>query len=307
LAAAVALAAGLAIAAGHAAAPRGGPGDYTAPRAAKGGGEDRDADTAAIKKATEAFLKAFEKGDPKAVAAFWTPQGEYIDENGVTVRGRQAIAKAYAELFKKHKGLKAEARDVALRFVSRDAAVEEGVLHVRGDKGQEATSARYSVLHVREDGKWLMALVREWPIEGDTLRELEWLVGDWAAKTEGGSVRITFDRFEGNSFIRGRSTFEEGDTKSTATQLVARDPSTGKLRSWVFESDGGFGSASWERDGKRWVLDATATHADGRTLTATNVLIPLDRDTFVWHSTKRSLDGTSQPDTVPVKVLRVSK
>src|SRR5262245_50414116 len=48
------------------------------------------ADEAAIRKETADFIKAVEKGDAKAVAAAWTEDGEYIGEDGTTIRGRAA-------------------------------------------------------------------------------------------------------------------------------------------------------------------------------------------------------------------------
>ena len=44
---------------------------------------------AAIKKNAEAFIAAFDKGDAKAVAAFWTPDGDYVDETGKQMKGRE--------------------------------------------------------------------------------------------------------------------------------------------------------------------------------------------------------------------------
>src|SRR5262249_48216400 len=51
----------------------------------------RPDEKAAIRKATADFIKAVEKGDVKAVAAAWTEDGEYIDDDGTTIRGRAAI------------------------------------------------------------------------------------------------------------------------------------------------------------------------------------------------------------------------
>ena len=44
---------------------------------------------AAINKTAEAFVEAFHKGDAKALAAFWTPDGDYVDENGRVLKGRR--------------------------------------------------------------------------------------------------------------------------------------------------------------------------------------------------------------------------
>src|SRR5262245_57028824 len=70
----------------------------------------RPADEKAIREAAQALARAFEKGDAKAVAAFWTEDGEYVEEGGAPVRGRDALAKAYADFFAKRPAVKAEAK-----------------------------------------------------------------------------------------------------------------------------------------------------------------------------------------------------
>ena len=61
------------------------------------------------------------------------------------------------------------------------------------DNSDQPTCSRYSVLHVREGGKWLMAVLREWPDEGVSLRDLDWLIGTWEAKTDDAEVRTTYE------------------------------------------------------------------------------------------------------------------
>src|SRR5262249_40597921 len=63
----------------------------------------RVADDAAIRKASADFVKAVEAGDAKAVGGSWTEEGEYIGDDGTTIRGRAAIEAAYAKAFAKHK------------------------------------------------------------------------------------------------------------------------------------------------------------------------------------------------------------
>src|SRR5262245_24316455 len=41
--------------------------------------DGRDADREAVRKASQAFAVAFEKGDAAAVAGFFTDEGEYVD------------------------------------------------------------------------------------------------------------------------------------------------------------------------------------------------------------------------------------
>src|SRR5262249_54712397 len=61
--------------------------------------EDRSADEAAIRKNVAAFVRAYNAGDAKAVAALFTPDGLIIDKEGDTAEGREAIERAFAGLF----------------------------------------------------------------------------------------------------------------------------------------------------------------------------------------------------------------
>src|SRR5262245_45312140 len=77
-----------------------------------GGGEDKPApkrktypkEEEALVKQAEAFVAAFHKGDAKAVAAFWMPDGDYTDQTGKQMKGRAAIEKAFKAFFAENKG-----------------------------------------------------------------------------------------------------------------------------------------------------------------------------------------------------------
>ena len=58
--------------------------------------DDRQADRQAIVDSSKAFETAFEKGDARAVAAFWTEDGEYESETGDTFRVRAVIEAMFA-------------------------------------------------------------------------------------------------------------------------------------------------------------------------------------------------------------------
>lgn len=269
------------------------------------GDPKRAEDTAAIRKAAAEFKSHVEKGDAKAVAAAWTEDGEYIDDDGTTIRGRAAIEAAYAKAFAKNNKLKVELTVESIRFPSKDTAIEEGYAKVYRDKSEEPDSSRYSVLHVREGGRWLMAVLREWPDEGATLRDLEWLIGTWEAKTEDNVVRTTYKWDAKKKAIHCDLSIKAQDRNVSGTQILLKDPRTGQLRSWLFDDDGGFGDGTWTRDGKRWVISASGIQSDGGELTATNILTPVDKDSFTWQSTERTLDGESLLNVPPIRVTRV--
>jgi uncharacterized protein (TIGR02246 family) len=268
--------------------------------------DTRKADRAAIQAQMEGFLKAFESGDAERVASFWTAGGELIGDDGSVHRGRAAIAKAYRELFGTKEKRQAEIQRESLRFPSRDTAIEEGHFKVRVGK-EEPTASRYSVLHVREGDKWLMAVVREWPAETVSLRDLEWLIGTWVAKRDDAEVHTTYEWMWNKSFIRVQFSIRQKERTLSGFQMIGQDVASGELRSWTFESEGGFGEATWSRDGKKWVLDSAGRLTDGTTLAATNILTPLGQDSFTWQSVSRSIDGEEVEDLPPVKVTRVKQ
>src|SRR4051812_9528723 len=93
-------------------------------------GRSDSKDKAAVAKNAEAFVEAFQKADAKALAAYWTPDGDFTDQEGKHLKGREAIEKAFAALFAENKGLKLHIHSQSLRFVTPSVAIEDGVTAV---------------------------------------------------------------------------------------------------------------------------------------------------------------------------------
>jgi uncharacterized protein (TIGR02246 family) len=266
------------------------------------------AEVAAVRKTAEEYARAFNKGDARALANLWTRDGEYAGPDGESLRGREAIMKAYKDFFKKNPQARVEVKVESVRVLGRQAAMEEGTLklHLPGEKEPEET--RYSVLHVLEKDGWRMATVREWvpdEAERDTLKDLEWLVGEWEAKSDDTELRTRYTWDEGKVFLECRYTLKQGGKViASGRQIIGKDPAGG-LRSWLFDNSGSFGESVWTRDEDRWMISAGAVLPDGSELTATNILIPLGKDAFTWQSVERTAGDVELPDLPPVKVTRV--
>ena len=276
---------------------------------AKGGG--RQADEEAIRKQARDFVQAFAKGDAKAIAAQWTENAIYRGERGEIVRGRAAIEKEYADFFKEHPKCQVELRIESITFLSRDSAMEDGILQLRHACADLPTSTRYTAMHVREDGQWRTSMCSESGASEDKLHDLDWLVGKWTAKSDDFEVTMSFDWNEKRSAIVGQhNTKDSGGFVSSGHQRIALDPSTGQLRSWMFSDDGGHGTGFWARDGNRWVIHASSVLPAGSSGSATNILSRVNNDEFLWRSVDRTtvLEGgfpESLPDTLPIKLIRV--
>jgi len=289
-----------------AALPAGGPARAADPK-------DNAKEEAALQKNAEAFVEAFNKGDAKAVAAFWAEDGDYIDQTGRHVQGRDAIEKLFKEFFEENKGMKARINIGAVRFVTPDVAVEDGVTETIPPDGGPPSRARYSVVHVKKDGKWALSSVRDSayapPSNYEHLRELEWAIGDWTDAAEKGEVaRASFEWSEGQNYILSSfsAAFKNIEVHG-GTQRIGWDPGAKTIRSWTFDSDGAFGEATWSRDGDRWVIKTTTTLRDGKKLTATDIVTRMDADTITWQAKDRMLDGKALPDIKEVKMKRVTR
>src|SRR6202022_1659083 len=122
--------------------------------------KEKPAEEATLLKNAEAFVEAFHKGDAKALAAFWTAEGDYTDQRGRQFKGREAIEKTFRELFAENKGLKLRINIDSLRFPTADVAIEDGTTEVSPANGAPPSRARYSIVHVKKDGQWLIESVR---------------------------------------------------------------------------------------------------------------------------------------------------
>jgi uncharacterized protein (TIGR02246 family) len=268
----------------------------------------RESDRRAIEKLTRDMVQAFEKRDAAAIAAHWTQDGEFIRDDGEPIRGRDEIRKGYAKFFETLSGKpKLEIRADAVRFPSADMAVTEVTLRLKQD-GEVVASGRQAIVAVREGGQWKVAMIREWDrdIGLDVgLKELEWLIGTWRAVTRDREVTITYKWDENKTFIRGKFTVKEGARViESGTERIGKDNAEGVIRSWVFQSDGGFGGGVWTREGKKWSIHIHGVRADGSRLTATIIYVRVDPNTITWQAVNQDLDGVPVADTPPIKVTK---
>src|SRR6516164_9039229 len=118
-------------------------------------------DEKAIQKNQAGYLRAFNSGDAKALAAFWAADGEFVDAEGKSFKGRSAIEKEFASFFAETKGIKLEVSTHSLRFVSPGVALESGTSRLIGPSDGESNVAAYHIVHTKRDGRWLLANVRE--------------------------------------------------------------------------------------------------------------------------------------------------
>jgi uncharacterized protein (TIGR02246 family) len=281
----------------NAAAPAGG--------AAPAGAADAEQ---AIRASAQQFVAAFNKGDAKAVAALWTPDGDYVDELGELSSGREAIEQKYAAYFAAEPDAAISINVGSVRLVTPDTAIEDGSATVTAAPHASPVTGRYSVVHVRRGGRWEMASVREFPGESpaatDPVEDLAWMVGTWQAERLGVEMEIDCRWLANKRFVEATYSRRDGDQLTpTATQIIGMNPATGRIMSWMFSGDGGCATGDWSPSDAGWSIDYSGVTGAGEPSTAVNLLFR-QNDALVWKSTNRELAGAPLPDSEEVVLKR---
>jgi uncharacterized protein (TIGR02246 family) len=268
-------------------------------------------DEQAIRKAFADYVDAMNKGDSDAILSHWADEGDYTSEAGEVTHGREAIGAICKPAMPHLKGHKASGRVQSVKFIRPDVALMEGELDFTAPDGnREAT--RLSSAWVKSGDRWLIANAREESSESSTaespayqhLKQLEWLVGEWQGEGAKAEVRSTCEWAPEKSFLLIHYIVERSASEPKLVTLrIGWDPANETIRSWVFDSLGGFGEGTWRRDGNRWIVESTGVLPDGSTGGSTDVWEFVDENTYGWRSTDREIGEQPMPDA-EVKFVR---
>ncbi len=271
-------------------------------------------DRLAIVKSIEGYLDAMNRQAAQQAASYWSQSGEWICDDGRRIRGTEAIAEEMNRLFQNDPaGVNVSLRDVTIRFITRDVSIEDGIAIV-SVPGEEPTESNYSAVHVRQNGIWKIDSIRETlfsvsPTRSSKLDDLSWLIGDWVDQADGDFEIKTSCRWtEGNKAIRRSFTVSNNQGQLGAgTQVIVWDARLGKIRSWIFDSNGGFGNGTWENTGdSQWTVDAQFQSADGGLTQSSQIYSKITQSSLEFQSTNRILDGVEMPASKIIRIMRLN-
>ena len=257
------------------------------------------------------YIAAYDKGDAKAVANFFAEDAEYIDADGALTKGRAEIEKLLATAFQDNPGAKLEIALDEVAQLTPEVVVSRGLATVTPESGA-AEATRFEAIRVKKGDQWQISHLTETsapaPDAYSQLQALEWLVGTWQDKTGDQTIETKINWAASKNFLT--RTFKvqgSGQDETDGWEVIGWDPDRQQIRSWIFDSNGGFGESTWSNDGEHWLIKASNTLADGGHSTAENVLTRVDDNTFTWESQNRTLNGELQPSIEKVEVQRVSQ
>ncbi len=254
------------------------------------------------------FEAAYAKGDAAALADFFTDDAEYTDSDGDLTAGRAAIEKDFRESLAANKGSKLDIVVTSVKTLTPDVVIEKGQTTITKKDGSTDESL-FTAVQVRKDGKWRICQLTETEPTAtphDQLSDLEWLVGSWTESDEGNiSVKSTYDWARGGNFLTQNVTVKKkDDTVLEGWQIIGWDNAQNRVRSWIFDTEGGFSEAVWTQDGDRWLMREIGVTADGDRTTADNMITKLGNDRYAWESNNRTLDGEPQPSIGRIEISR---
>jgi uncharacterized protein (TIGR02246 family) len=257
------------------------------------------------------YEEAYNKGDAKVLANAYAEDVDYIDQDGVEVKGRDAVEKLLAGNFQTNPGIKLEITIGDVKQLSPEVLVDRGIATVT-PANSAVESTRYVAIHVKKGDEWQISQLTETaapaPSASSQLQVLEWLVGSWEDKAGDQTVQTKINWAGDKNFLVRTFKVKGSDQGETdGWEIIGWDPERQQIRSWIFDSNGGFGESTWANDGERWLIQASNVLPNDDRSTAENVLTKVDDNQFTWESQNRTLNGDLQPSLDKIEVQRVAQ
>jgi uncharacterized protein (TIGR02246 family) len=276
-----------------------------------GAEQNENSDEKAIRNIVQSYQEAYNRQDAEKLAAEWTSDATYINPvTGESAEGKEAIKKLFKEKFAQAKRRQLKITIKNIEFPNANEAIERGVMEVTA-QDQPVHQVAYKAEYVRENGKWLINAMGEIELQNpashfEQLKDLSWLVGKWEDSDD--NVAISFnnqwDKYK-NFIVQHFRMKVYGQDNIEGKQIIAWDPVNEQVRSWVFDSDGGFGEGTWEKVNNSWIATMQFTLSDGRVATSINIYTPVDAKSYTFASEEREVDGEVLPDMNPVTVEKI--
>ena len=260
-----------------------------------------DAAQAAVRQRAEQLVTAFNAGKSDDIAACFMPRGELIDEAGTVYQGSQEIKGLLNAFFKEFPGAKLALNIESVRLVG-PVAIDEGTRSMTTADGAVRSQFRYIAVWTNVDKDWKLASFRDFaddpvPTPHDNLEPLAWLVGDWINEGTDGKVAISYRWSDDGNYLLGEFDIQPADgPQRKSTQRIGWDPTTGSIRSWLFDADGGFSEGTWTIVDDGIVAKTSSVHPSGTTASATLNITPTDKDHYSIAGSERVVAGVLEPD-----------
>ncbi len=255
------------------------------------------------------YMEAFNRQDVEGVAKLFSEDCDVTEVDGTQVHGRKQLEDELKETFASEPKARISVAVESLTLVTPDVAIETGEVEYYPDGKTLTAETDYQVTHVKQGDRWFMRDARSYNRRVlspyDQLRDLEWLVGDWVDEGNDSIIESRYRWAENKAFLlQDFSLKVNGQKTLTGTQRIGWDPLSKQIKSWVFDSGGGYGESLWSNVDDSWIIEVKGVRADGKIVTATNQIEQLGKDRFRYESVDRIVGEERLPNFKTIVVRK---
>ena len=272
--------------------------------------QNRSNDQEQIARRLEEFTNAFNQGKSGNVSSYWSDNPEIVAPiTGQVIEGRAAVSQFIQNKIDRMKGQTIHFEPQKIELPTEDSAIVEGVVQIFQNGKLIDRQARRVVL-LKTDSQWKLDSISEIPVDVaptayDHLKGLEWLIGHWKDEDDNVTILLNgkWDKFK-NFIIQSFDMKIYGVDTLEGMQIIGWDPIEQKIRSWIYDSDGGFGEGHWTQTEKGWKSTTTFTLSSGEKATSTNIYTDIGDKSYSYTSIDRKVNNTSLPNIEPTTVSK---
>ena len=265
-----------------------------------------------IKIRLQEFTDAINQYRGETLPGFWSPDASLINPvTGETYKGKEQIGD-----YLKKRNQEAQERKLTftltprnIHFLSPKQAVVEAIFEVN-QNGQLLKRNARKIELTEQDGQWYINAVREVEVAPappvySHLKDLEWLIGNWKDSDQDVTITLAakWDKFK-NFIIQNFRIDTYGVEEMEGIQIIGWDPIQNTIRSWIYDSDGGFGEGTWTKNNNGWQLSLNYVLSDGSQGTAKNVFTDITDHSYRYSSIHRTVNGEPLENIEPVTVKK---
>ena len=256
------------------------------------------------------LVEAEERQDAETLARHLAKEATFINlTSNETIEGQENLIAYLKEPFAPGEKPQVTVTTKSITIKSPANAIAKGKV-VRAFSSGEQENLAFKAEFIRADERWLLQTWTEIslmppPSQYENLKELEWLVGNWENDDEDSSFTSRNHWDKHKNFLLQRFKLKVlGQRQLYGKQIIGWDSREGKICSWVFDSDGGFGQSTWVQDDDNWIVSTRYTLANGSLASATYIYTKVDDNTYTFSSVGRDIDGDLLPNIGPFTMTK---
>ncbi len=250
---------------------------------------------------SEKLAKMINEANLDGVLSLFHKDAVFIDEAGQRYQGTEELEKLFKGFFEAYPKAKMQLDSEEIQAIGDDLAIKEGRRVITTEDGAMAV-VKFNTLLRKVDDQWLIVTIKEQPAEdelvpGVRLEPLGWLVGEWINEGADAKVNIKCDWSpDGNYLLIDYQVVSGDEIVLNSHQRIGWDPQAKKIRSWLFDSDGGYGQGFWTLLDDRWVVKSTAVLPNGQSGSATFIYDPESEDKITLYGVDRVIGDALEGD-----------